>query len=283
MIKYPLPTNNHRTGINYFQDISHYRQSDLKTWLPILNSLEVSWITLASSINYAIPEFFLEALQSNNIEPIVLFHGKSNQFSNLSDLHLLLESYSKWGVNYLSFFNQPNQRETWSPSEWVQDNLVDRFLDLFVPIAKHAVHLGMYPIFPALNPGGDYWDLVFLQSSIRGLMKRKEIDLLNRMIFGAYAIPPAESLGWGCGGPSRWTGAKPYSTPADQQDHKGLYIFEWYSSVIKGELGENRPILLLRTGSLLATPLGALTEKVSTAQHTKNNLELYSRFYTSSV
>ncbi len=280
MINYPLPTNNHRTGINYFQDISHYRQSDLQTWLPILQSLNVSWITLASSVNYAIPEFFLEALRFKNIEPVVLFNGKSNHYSTLSDLQLLLESYSKWGVNYLSFFDQPNQRGSWSPSEWAQENLVDRFLDLFTPIAKNAIRLGMFPIFPPLKPGGDYWDLVFLQSSIRGLMKRKEFDLLNRMVFGAHAIPPAASLDWGCGGPSRWTGAKPYSTPADQQDHKGLYIFEWYTSVIKGELGETRPILLLRTGSQLATPTGYLTEKVSTAQHTKNNLELYSRFYT---
>ena len=146
MINYPLQTNNHRTGINYFQDISHYRQSDLQTWLPILQSLNVSWITLASSVNYAIPEFFLEALRSKNIEPVVLFNGKSNHYSTLSDLQLLLESYSKWGVNYLSFFDQPNQRGSWSPSEWAQENLVDRFLDLFTPIAKNAIRLGMFPI-----------------------------------------------------------------------------------------------------------------------------------------
>jgi hypothetical protein len=279
MINYPLPFNNHRTGINYFQDISHFRQSDLQTWLPILQSLDVSWVTLTSPLQYAIPEYFLEALKAKNIEPVILFHGNSNQFSTKQDLQLLLESYSKWGVNYISFFEQPNQKSTWPPSEWAQENLVDRFLDLYIPIANYAVNLGLFPIFPALQPGGDYWDLVFLQSSLRGLIKRKEIDLLNRLVFGAYAFPPTESLDWGCGGPSRWTGAKPYHTPADQQDHKGLYIFEWYSSIIKAELGEKRPIFVQRTGSLLDSPKGVPTEKISTARHTNNNLELYSKFY----
>jgi hypothetical protein len=281
MISCPLPKQNHRVGIHYFPDHTHYRQNDLKKWLPILLSLNISWITIYSSQNCAIPEFFLEALSTNGIEPIIQFQGISPQFSVHPDIELLLNSYARWGIHYISFFEQPNQKSSWTPSEWAQENLVDRFLDSFINLAKYCMNLDLCPIFPPFQPGGDYWDLVFLQSALRSLVKRKETDLLDKLIYSAYAFAPLHQPNWGQGGPSRWTGARPYYTPPDQQDHLGVYIYEWYSAIIKGELGETRPILLLRTGSLLESKNRSISKKTSTVNHTQNNLELFQKFYQS--
>ena len=48
----------------------------------------------------------------------------------------------------------------------VQQDLVERFIDRFLPLAALVVHLGMIPLFPPLQPGGDYWDLTFLKQAL---------------------------------------------------------------------------------------------------------------------
>ena len=176
-------------------------------------------------------------------------------------------------------FDRPNQSTSWTPTEWAQDNLVDRFLDRFIPLAKATVDAGLFPIFPPFQPGGDYWDLVFLQSAIRGLIRRNQSELVNNFIIGAYACSSGHPLDWGRGGPTRWPGAKPYFTPSDQQDHRGVYIFDWYSAIIKAELGVSQPVLLLKTGSYAERITVSSEDKSSTVIHTNENLEIFSKFY----
>ena len=63
-------------------------------------------------------------------------------------------------------FDRPNLRANWPAAAWAQSNLVERFLDVFQPLALAAVQAGLIPVFPPLEPGGDYWDTAFLRSCL---------------------------------------------------------------------------------------------------------------------
>ena len=58
------------TGLHYFPDTLHYRQSDLATWLPELHELGVGWLALRAESSRAVPEFFLRSLIGAGITPI---------------------------------------------------------------------------------------------------------------------------------------------------------------------------------------------------------------------
>ena len=61
------------TGLHYFPDTLHYRQSDLATWLPELHELGVGWLALRAESSRAVPEFFLRSLIGAGITPILQF------------------------------------------------------------------------------------------------------------------------------------------------------------------------------------------------------------------
>ncbi len=241
---------NQRIGFHYFPDLYHYRQKDLQSWLPVLSSLGARWVTLLSHSKRAIPEFFLNGLLSQNIEPVIQIHNYHHNIRSWDELKIIVQAYAKWGIHYISFFDIPNARVAWSPSDWAREDLVERFLDIFIPVAKFSLDEGMLPVFPALAPGGDYWDLVFLQNALRGLKKRNRVEILDRIVFGAYALSEGKPLVWGWGGPAAWPNTRPYFTPLGSQNHLGVCIFDWYSSIIEGELGSPRPIILLRAGEV---------------------------------
>ncbi len=269
----PLEKNS-RIGFHYFPDLYHYRQTDLQTWLPSLKSLGARWVTLLSHSKRAIPEFFLNGLISQQIEPIIQIHNYHHNIRSWDQLKTIVQAYSKWGIRYISFFEIPNMRSSWSPSEWARDDLVEQFLDFYIPVAKFALDEGILPVFPALAPGGDYWDLVFLQNALRGLKKRHRVEILDQMVFGAYALSEGKPLTWGWGGPAAWPNARPYFTPIGYQNHLGVCIFDWYSSVIETELGTPRPIILLRAGELLSQAVDPTDQELLLQKHTLNNLGL---------
>lgn len=114
-------------GIHYYQDTLHYRQEDLKIWLPTLLDLRIGWIVLKSEKNRAIPEDFLSTLLKAGITPIIEFNLPLRSNFGTRELKLLLKVYAKWGVKYCVFFDRPNQKDSWSENYWAQNDLVDRF------------------------------------------------------------------------------------------------------------------------------------------------------------
>ncbi|MDP6584344.1 MAG: hypothetical protein QF535_06785, partial [Anaerolineales bacterium] len=64
-------TYNTGIGFHYYPDELHYRSTDLDYWLPKLQNLGASWLTLVSSTNRSIPETFLSPLVQSGIEPII--------------------------------------------------------------------------------------------------------------------------------------------------------------------------------------------------------------------
>lgn len=248
-----------RIGLHYYQDSLHYRSEDLKRWMPEFQKMGISWLVLRSSATCAIPEFFLRSLVSENINPIIEFDLPLTNQVNLKDLQVILQAYARWGVRYVIFFDRPNQKAKWHVENWMKNDLVDRFLDQYIPLAKLAIEAGLISIFPPMEPGGSYWDTAFLRACFGHLQRRKQDAIINTMVLAAYSHSKGKSLDWGLGGPEQWPETRPYITPSNSQDQLGFRIFDWYQAIAKAVFQKELPILLFQTG-LPDWPVDSLSE-----------------------
>jgi hypothetical protein len=239
-----------RIGYHYLPDTTHYRQSDLDAWLPQLQALGAEWLVLMAPVHRAIPERFIKSLQEAGIEPVLHFHLYPDKPPTRDDLDLLFKTYARWDVRYIVLFDRPNTRAAWRSTAWAQKDLVERFLDSYLPLAEASLKAGLTPVFPPLEPGGDFWDLTFLRTALKSIQRRGYLKLLDRMVIGAYARINNHNLNWGAGGPERWPGVKPYHKAVEWQDHRGFRIFDWYLAITEAILLESRPVFLLGMGNL---------------------------------
>lgn len=237
-----------RLGFHYFNDTHHYRQHDLQIWLPRLKSLGARWLVLIAPITRAIPENFIKALIDANIQPVLHFHIQHSQMPALDDLQLLFNTYQRWGARYVTLFDQPNMHKVWLASDWAQTDLVERFLDLYLPLAHGCLNACLTPMFPPLKPGGDYWDTAFIRRALQSLQRRGQHNLLEHLVLGAYSYPGEHPIQWGAGGLERWPNARPYFTPQGVEDQRGFRIFDWYSAISQAVLSSPLPIFLFGMG-----------------------------------
>ncbi len=263
-----------RLGIHYFPDTVHYREQDLQAWLPELQALGVAWITLVAPVDRAIPEAFIRGLVAAGIHPILHFPLKVESAPPPEELALLFETYQRWGVGHIALFDRPNSRTSWPGASWAQTNLIERFLNAYLPYAKLIVEAGMMPVFPPLEPGGDYWDTAFLRSALQSLEDRKEFDLLKNLVIGAYAWADNLPLNWGAGGPERWPGTRPYFTPPDEQDQTGFRIFDWYTTISRAVLGEALPVIILAGGSRIGDQRDKAQDAITPDSHAARTMTL---------
>jgi len=263
-----------RLGLHYFPDTQHYRESDLLTWLPELKSLGVAWLTVIAPTTHAIPEPFLSGLLNARIEPILHFQLPIEPPIESDSLHPLFNSYASWGVRYAILFDKPNSRSQWLSSGWAQAELVERFLDVFLPLAEAAHHAGLIPVFPPLEPGGDYWDTAFLRIALQGLQRRSSNRILDSLILSAYGWCGDRPLSWGAGGPERFPGARPYMTPKDQEDQRGFYIFDWYLTIARAVFGVAKPLILLEAGKEHGFEPRSESRRIDDTHLTKRTLPL---------
>ncbi len=242
-------TTQNRFGIHYYPDTLHYRQSDLRAWLPELRSLGVGWLVLLAPLDRAIPEDFIKEIIAAGIEPVLHFKAPLDPGLNLNDMQPLFQSYAAWGIKYTILFDRPNSRQSWPSTAWAQTDLVNRFLERYIPLAEALIDQGMQPIFPPLEPGGDYWDTAFLRAAFLAFLEKQKMNVLQKMVLGAYAGSGTRPLDWGKGGPEQWPGARPYYTPAKEQDQHGFYITDWYRALAMAVLGMSLPMMLFGVGS----------------------------------
>ncbi len=264
-----IPRSSTRLGFHYFNDSLHYRESDLLCWLPEIKACGASWLTLITPHDRAIPEGFIRTLIMEGIQPLLHFKPPLPHLPDIDSLKLLFNVYSEWGVRYVVLYDRPNRRQSWPGNSWAQNNLVERFLDLFLPVADLALQVGLAPVFPPLQPGGDYWDTAFLRAALVGIKRRGQERLVENLILGAYAWVDSHDLGWGAGGPERWPKARPYNTPAGQQDQLGFYITDWYQAIAEAELGSPRPMLVLAAGYPPERAEGSEDRALDLAHHTE--------------
>lgn len=220
-------------GFHYFQDTAHYTNKDLNTWLPELMKLNARWLVILSDSSRAIPEQFIHGLKSVEINPIVHFKFRLPDAPNAADMHSIFEAYSHWGVRYVVLFDRPNQVSSWSSASWSQQDLVERFIDRFLPLAYEALKCGLIPVFPPLEPGGDYWDTSFLRSALESIKRRGFHKVLERMAYAANTFTFGHDLSWGNGGPQKWTAARPYNTPMGCEDQCGFNNWQWIEALAK--------------------------------------------------
>lgn len=269
-----LPRATTRLGFHYFPDTLHYRELDIHAWLPEFKSTGISWLTLIAPANRAIPEFFIRSLIHENIEPVLHFHTPLTRQPDWNNLRLLLNVYAEWGVRYITLFDRPNLRRSWPGNAWAQSDLVERFLDVYLPAADLIIRTGLQPVFPPLEPGGDYWDTAFLRAALQGIQRRGQNNLLENLVVGAYAWVNKRRLGWGAGGPESWPQARPYHTPAGQEDQRGFYIFDWYLAIAEAQLGNPLPILLLGAGFPPVVQSSRSINELDQEAHTRNHLNI---------
>lgn len=265
---------NQRLGFHYFADTNHYREIDLQSWLPELHRLGAAWLTLLAPSGWAIPEYFITGLLAGGIQPILHFPLTLEAPPDYQELSLLLRNYARWGARYAAFYDRPNRQHAWLASGWAQTDLVERFLDAYLPLAQTASDVGMHAVLPPLQPGGDYWDLAFLQLTLRSLRRRSLDHLLDELILGAYAWAGNRPLGWGEGGPGRWPGARPYQSAPGMQNQQGFRIFDWYLAIAEQELGHPLPIFLLRAGVCPGDQTDPTQPAVDEAAHAQGNLAI---------
>jgi hypothetical protein len=248
-----------RIGFHYYPDDRHYTQADLDTWLPRLRSLGANWLTLQSNAARAVPEPFIKGLLAAGIEPLIHLplpiHTPSASFNPRkskklhAELRPLFEAYSSWGVRYVSVFDRPNLRSSWGAQDWNSKGLVERFLDVYLPVMHSQREAGLTAVFPALEPGGDYWDTAFLEAALRNMVHRGLQEICSDLILGVYSWTYEKPLDWGKGGPDRWIEARPYYTPPGSQNQLGLRIFDWYAAITEKVLGRSLKMLVLAGGS----------------------------------
>ncbi|HLD94245.1 MAG TPA: hypothetical protein VI703_08620 [Anaerolineales bacterium] len=242
------PDPQKRIGMHYFPDTKHYNHADLERWLPILQNLGTHWVTLPAPIDRAIPQEFIDALIGSEINPIIHFNASLIEPPSVDEIRPLLQSYASWGVQYVVFFDRPNLRSQWPLNGWTQRGLVTRFLDIYLPLANAAIESGLTPVFPALEPGGDFWDTAFLRAALEALAESGEGTLRESLVLGAYAWTGDKSMTWGAGGPENWPASMPYHTPENSQDQRGFRIFDWYNAISRAVLGKELPIILIAAG-----------------------------------
>jgi hypothetical protein len=112
------------------------------------------------------------------------------------------------------------------------------------------VDLGLVPVMPPLEPGGDYWDTAFLEATLRGLARRGQEGILDALELGAYAWTAGRSLDWGAGGPAAWPETRPYHTPEGSEDQRGLRLPEWYAAIGESACGRTMPIVVVGGGAV---------------------------------
>jgi len=241
-------SESNRLGLHYFPDTLHYSVQDLAVWLPELTRLNASWVVLLSDSNRAIPENFITSLVDAGIEPIVHFKLQLPDAPSAAELKPILSAYSRWGVHYVTFFDKPNDSASWSSAGWSHQDLVERFIDRFLPLALEAQRNKLTPVFPPLMPGGSYWDTSFFKSSLQSLLRRGQQNLLNTMAAGAYAYTYGHELSYGIGGPEKWVQSRPYMTPVGSEDQRGFNNFEWLKSIAAAAGIKKMPLIQFGAG-----------------------------------
>ena len=233
-------------GFHYYDDTDHYDEASLDYWLPKLQAAGTRWLVLSVLENIEIPENFMRRIAGAGIEPVI---SLQLSLSNPPLPEIFRERaayYRKNGAHLIQFFCRPNMKDSWTPEDWLKPNLVERFITVFSEYAEICINQKIIPVFPLLQPGGDYWDISFLKESLHILNKQYDQTILPNIIFSADGGFQEHPLDWGKGGPEVCRPVFAYKS--DQADHRGFYIFEWYHAIIRKELGKNVPLILFHTG-----------------------------------
>jgi hypothetical protein len=238
-----------KLGFSYFSGSEYMINKQMESWLPVLSRLGASYVVFKSGFDCGLPEDAFLLAEENNLEPIVHFTSELPSVRKFNDVAVLLDIYAKRGVKSIILGDKPNTKGAWTDDGWHYENLVDHFLDRFIPLSNYAVQAGLYPFLPPMQPGGDYWDMAFIELVMKGLKRRKLDAILEKLALSGYGYTFNHHLSWGKGGPECWSASKPYLTPDGQEDQLGFHNFEWVQSQAYKIIGRQLSVLILDSGN----------------------------------
>lgn len=270
---YPRPTRNSRIGFHYFPDDRHFAPHELERWLPVLRRMGATWLTLRATIARPVPRPFLRGLLEAGVEPVVVIEHEPSLRLERAALEAQATHYAGAGLRYLTLLCEPNVERRWSAEVWQRPELVPRIMRVLLPALERFAEAGLWPLLPPLRPGGEYWDLAFLDSMLEILAEKGSPALMARLGLCIHNVAWNRPLAWGTGGAARWGSARPFAT-AQGEDHRGARLWEWYDEVVRARLGRSLPMISGAGGALLGSREQADLPPLSIEQHTERNLEL---------
>jgi hypothetical protein len=260
-------------GIHYFSDDRHYRSKDLELWIPELQSMDFHWLILTGSLSCAIPEDFLKTLTDAGIEPVLLLDQEPIR-PPLEVAGSIFRSYHRAGVRFIAPFPSPNLNLSWEGVDERGFSPVEQFLQVFPPVAENILSEGMTPVFPMLDPKGNYWSLAFLEGFLSGMDRIGKGDLSRKLALAVDFSARNRPLDWGAGGPAAWPEARPYLTPPGSQDHLGFQGYLWVDDVVRRTLGTSLPLIGLRAGAKVGDLSDPDFPPVDPIRHAEVNLQV---------
>ncbi len=235
-----------KLGFHYYKDSGHFDDPSLDYWLPKLQAAGTSWLVIYAPETGEIPENFIIRLREARIEPIVVLNDSISEPSALPIFQQRMAYFHSIGIHMVQFFNRPNMKSSWAPEDWIKPDLVRRFVRRYADYANVCIREKVIPLFPLLEPGGDYWDLAFLRTAIKMIRKECSESMLSNMVFSASACLNRHPITWNEAGPSAYPASVPYADA--QVDHRGFYLYSWYEEILKKEIGKSVPLLLMNAG-----------------------------------
>lgn len=269
---YPRPARDRKIGFHYFPDSNHFTPRDQQHWLPVLERLGASWLTLMADAGEVIPRDFLQSLKEVGIEPIVEIAHHPNLKVERRELQVQAQHYVNNGVRYITFLREPNLERGWSVGEWQKPRLVERLTTLLLPALETFTEVGLYPLLPPLAPGGDYWDTAFFTEMVDIVGHKGSRALLNRLGICLHHYAFNRPLSWGHGGAQQWKESRPFRTVGE--DHRGWRLWEWYDEIVRSKLGRSLPMISGATGAMLQNRDQADLPATTIEQHSERNLSL---------
>jgi hypothetical protein len=237
-----------KLGFHYFLDVEHFNAADSHLWIQKLQEINAKWLVINNPKDRAIPEEFIRSFSDAGINLIINFNEDISSDINLSSLTTLLNVYGKWGVKYTYLFEKPNLRSKWGNIRWNNHNVVETHLNKFIPFAQLCVDNHIKPIFSPLLPGGDYWDLAFLEKSLEDLASHATPHIKNNLILSAFGWDWGHSIEWGSGGNKKWREINPFHQKQNTQNQQGFRTYEWYLELSEKVFGERLPIVIFEAG-----------------------------------
>jgi len=252
-----------KLGFHYFPDVEHFKTADSHLWTHKLQEINAKWLVIQNPKDRAIPEEFIRTFSEAGVSLVINFNEDVCSDVNFSHLTTLLNVYGKWGVKYAYLFEKPNLRSKWGDIKWNTYDIVEKHLKLFIPFAQLCVENRIKPVFSPLFPGGDYWDLAFIEKSLEGLAHTTP-QIKNNLVLSAFGWDWGRSIEWGSGGKNKWPKTKPFHKKQNTQNQQSFRTYEWYLELSEKVFGKKLPIIILEAG----VPNGCFAENSADIAHT---------------
>lgn len=177
---FPRPANGSRRGVHWCPSTNHV-PAQTERLVAEARALRLQWAVVVIGLdawNFQEPyvsgdAHLIRSLHAAGILPIVRLPGRVGDV-DLAAFQRQVTALSRLGVRYFQIGNEPNRADENStgrpdPAAYVR---------WWLPRAQIVLRAGGYPGFGALDPGGEYGDLVYLKQAL--LLLQEQCAVLAR-------------------------------------------------------------------------------------------------------